>query len=82
MIVSPISRSGAIDRFALGLAADAGAVDRQQRRAAQRLGHVGDRRRGDEADHRGDVVGDAGRPVAVGADRLGADLGREERAPA
>ncbi len=65
-------------RFALGLAADAGGVDRQQRPAADRLRHVGDRRRGDEADDRGDLVGDAGGPVAVGADRVGADLGRED----
>ena len=54
-------------------------VDRQQRDAAQRLGHVGDRRRGDEADDRGDLVGEAGGPVAVGAHRLGADRGREEQ---
>ena len=33
---------------------------------------------GEEADDRGDVVGDAVGPVAVGADRLGAELGRED----
>ena len=38
-------------RFAARLVTDAGAVDRQQRPAADRLGHVGDRRRRDEADH-------------------------------
>ena len=78
MIVSPSSRSGATIASPVLLAADAGAVDRQQRPAADRLGHVGDRRRGDEADHRGDVVGDAGGPVAVGAHRVGAELGRED----
>jgi hypothetical protein len=67
--------------FALGLGADAGAVDGQQRRAAQGLGHVRERRRGDEADHGGDVVGDGRRPVAVGAHRLRADIGGEEQGP-
>ena len=65
-------------RFALLAGADAGAVDRQQRPAADRLGHVRERRRGDEADHRGDLVGLLDGPVAVGADRVGADLGRED----
>jgi hypothetical protein len=65
-------------RFALLAVADAGGVDRQQRSAADRLRHVGERRRREEADDRGDVLRDAGRPVAIGAHRVAADLGREE----
>ncbi len=66
------------DRFALLRGADAGTVDRQQRSAADRLGHVWDRRRRDEADDRGDAVGEVGGPVAVGAHGIGAKLGRED----
>ena len=79
MIGSPISRSGAMRPLALLLAADAGGADRDQRPVAKRLGHVGQRRRAQEADDRGDLVGDVCGPVAVGAERIGAELGRQDQ---
>ena len=57
MIGSPSSRSGAIVRSPSSRLPMHGGADRQQRPVAQRLGHVGDRRRAQEADDRGDLVG-------------------------
>ena len=44
-------------------------------------GHVRDRRRAQEADHRARLVGQLGRPVAIAAHGVGAELGREQQRP-
>ena len=63
------------------LGADAGGVDGQQRLVANRLRYVGERRGAQEADDRGDLVGNRSSPVTVGTNSVGAELGCEDQRP-